>query len=52
MKPEVVDDIKKKVELIDEEIKKCKDEERKMSLMTIKENILKFMDFKTKVNAA
>lgn len=53
MKPEIVDYTKERLRLIDEEIKKAKDEQRKSALKTVKENILKFWsDKKVELNVA
>lgn len=52
MSPEQIEYSEKRIKLIDEELQKCEDEERIKTLMAIKESILKFIDFKTKTNAA
>lgn len=53
MKPEIVDYTKERLKIIEEEIKKCKDEQRKSALRVVKENILKFWsDKKVELNVA
>lgn len=49
MSDKIIDYTKERIRLIDEEIKKSKDEERKSTLQKIKENILIFFsDIKNK----